>query len=187
MGYIKGGRILQEDGFVLLLESGGALLLEGTIGAEVPDIETGLDIKLTYDPNNFIYDINFRSDGDFELLNNFDTAIQMSLLTDKRAEASEVPQPELRGGWWGNLLNDVQDYQIGSKLWLLYQARKTTDNLNNAIDFVKECFDWMVEDNYISRVDVDGAITEEGFRLEIDFIREDNKVEKPSYKLWETA
>ena len=187
MGYIKGGRILQEDGFVILLESGGALLLEGTIGAQVADIETGLDIKATYDADNFVYDFNFRDDGDFELDNTFDTAIQMSLLTDKRADASEVVQPELRRGWWGNLLNENQDYEIGSKLWLLFQARKTTDNLNKAIDFTRECFDWMVEDGYTQAVNVDGVILEQGFQLNISFVREDNKVEKPLYELWETA
>lgn len=59
--------------------------------------------------------------------NSLQTAIAMSIFMEKRASEDESPLPEYRRGWWGNLNNDIDGYEIGSKFWLLEQARAGND------------------------------------------------------------
>ena len=61
-----------------------------------------IDIALIPDETG-IYDIAFEN-GDFQLVNSFDTSLIISLFADARATASQVPQSQLRRGWWGNRL-----------------------------------------------------------------------------------
>lgn len=144
---------------------------------------TGVDIKLEKNAGG-VYDISFEN-GDFTKVDGFETALQMSLLVNKRADASEVPRPELREGWWGNTLNDVEDYQIGSKLWLLKQAKLNTTTLNEAIDFANDGLQWFLEDNLLENVIVDGTATSENITLSIDLVRSQNIVLSRLFQLWD--
>ena len=144
-----------------------------------------IDLKLSLDDND-IYDINIDDNGDIENINSFDTAILMSLITDKRADESEVKQPQNRRGWWGNSLNDDIDYEIGSKLWLLEQERATQDILNNSIDYTSECLSWMIEDNLVDDIIIDAELNDNEIILEIKFIRKNNE-SIIFYNLWENT
>ena len=116
-----------------------------------------VDLKLTKDSEG-TYDINFQANGDFELEEGFDTAILMSLFQNKRLAESEQPIPQYRGGWWGNLLNDDENYQIGSKLWAL-DGRRTQNTLNQAIDFARDCLQWFIDDGLLKDIEVKGAFS----------------------------
>ena len=97
------------------------------------------------------------------------------------------PAPELQRGWWGNLFNDVLNYQIGSKIWLLYQARKTQDTLNRAITYVNDGLTWLVEDGYIDRANVSGEFSLKGISLTITLYRSQNIVASFTYELWQAT
>jgi phage gp46-like protein len=111
------------------------------------------DIELIQ-ADNGIWDIDF-SNGDFELTDGLDTAVYLSVLADKRASISEVSEPILRRGHFTNDFSAVEDYEVGSKLWLyIDQNKNTDDNLllieNSVLDGLK----WMIEDNIISKTQV---------------------------------
>jgi len=95
-----------------------------------------VDIKLNDDKG--YWDIDFDSQGDFVLEDGFDTAILMSLMCNKRANEAEVEAPQYRRGWWGNETSDFDNFEIGSKLWLLSQARATQNTLNRAIRYTQD-------------------------------------------------
>lgn len=144
-----------------------------------------IDLKLrTVDELGETYDISF-ANGDFELVDNFDTAIDMSLFCERRADRSEVPTPERRRGWWGNELSRVAGFQIGSKLWLLAQARRTQETLNKAISYAQESLQWLIEDNLAEQVVVTGEYLDDvGIRLYITIYRSQSIVESRYYDLW---
>ena len=56
----------------------------------LPGKEAKTDIKLTQRPD-LLFDVFIADDGDFELVNSFDTSLQMSIFCERRATSSEVP------------------------------------------------------------------------------------------------
>ncbi|NOI14844.1 phage GP46 family protein [Vibrio hepatarius] len=71
--------------------------------------------------------------------------VLISLFTDARAEASDtLPDGtnDLRG-WPGD---SFYDKPWGSKLWLLYREKLTTDVMNRAVKYALDAFNWMLQD-----------------------------------------
>ncbi len=144
-----------------------------------------VDIAIEYNSDLEMYDLVIEG-GQFKTVTNFDTALNMSLLCERRADSSEMPQPERRRGWWGNrILQQVADYETGSKLCLLEQARRTPETLQVAIDYTKKSLEWFIEDNHLSDVRVRGELTgANGIRLYIDLVTFLDKVESKYFDLW---
>jgi len=140
------------------------------------------DIKWYVGSDN-IYDIDI-VDGDIASTNSFETALQMSLLLDKRAISSEKPRPQDRRGWFGNLFNRIEDYNIGSKLWLLSQARNTQDTENRAVDYVNNSLQWLIEDGHATNINVSSSRTIEGISIFINIERQQDEVTTFTYNLW---
>lgn len=98
------------------------------------------------------YDIAIGPSGDFELSPGMDSIIAMSLLTDGRADASEVVDPLRRRGWVGDLYLDEQQASSGSKLWLFEQERRTNTTLNGILAEVDNALSFMVTQGLLSAV-----------------------------------
>jgi len=134
------------------------------------------------------YDLYLDSDGDFAKTKGFNTALKMSLLTDARAEASQVPDPTRRRGWWGNFLLGFGNYQLGSLLWLLNQARATQNTLNDAVDFSRNALQWLIEDGHLDKINVSAEYTSLTELMEhIDLIRSNNVIQSFGYQIWENT
>lgn len=146
---------------------------------------SNIDLKLTKTSAGY-YDISF-TDGDFTLTDSFETAILMSLLCEVRADASEVPAPEHRRGWWGNEVATVPNYQIGSKLWLLEQARNNQNTLNLAVNYVKNSLQWLEDDGYIKKIEVNGLQSISDITVEIKLIRSQDRVDTLYFNLWDNT
>lgn len=87
--------------------------------------------------------------------------VLISLFTDARAETSDtIPDgtTDLRG-WPGDSFYDAP---WGSKLWLLYREKLTTDVMNRAVKYALDALGWMTTDTgsgqMAKRVDVVGSI-----------------------------
>lgn len=143
-----------------------------------------IDLALTLREQNY-YDIDFDFNGDYLMTEGLDTALLMSLFCEKRADSSEVPTPQLQRGWWGNLFNDIPNYEQGSKLWLLYQARLTQNKLNQSITYGDDGVSWFVADNFCERIVTTGAMTVNGITLDFKFFRSQSQVASFSYGLWQ--
>lgn len=143
-----------------------------------------IDIALFKDADG-IYDIDIDENGDLAHELGFDTAILLSLFMEQRAEPSEVSVPELRRGWIGNTMNDDQNDEWGSKIWLHYQSRVGTEELESIIGFATRCFDWMIEDNHMKSVTFDGNLVTYGVRISGLFKVAPDEIETRNFNLWE--
>jgi len=144
-----------------------------------------IDIKLERNTQGF-YDIDFEN-GDLKFDDSFDTSINITVFADRRADESEQPNNEFRRGWWGNLFATVEDFEIGSKLWLLYQSRATENTLNNGISHLRNAFQWYVTDGHLDNVEVSGVLSESNIDFTVDLIRSNNVVDSKNFKLWENT
>ena len=131
------------------------------------------------------YDIDFDDDGDFVTTDGLDTAIIMSILCEKRADKSEITRPEFRRGDWSDELNDVTDYEVGSKFWLLYVARADEEALNFGIDVINEGLQWMIDDKLIKEVVTTGVISVRGITFTIKITQADDEIETFSFPAFE--
>jgi len=141
------------------------------------------DILLNNDDKTY-YDFNI-IDGDFELTTGFETALLMSLFCEKRADASEMPAPELRRGWWGNTMLGYENYEIGSKLWLLEQARKDSSSLNLSKTYAQDGLQWLIIDGHAQAIKTDASFTIGGIDIEIEIKISLNEILISSYKFWQ--
>lgn len=137
------------------------------------------------------YDIDFSPSGDFLMEDGFDTSLIMSIFCEKRAQPYEVAVPYLRRGWWGNTTNEDPSFEIGSKLWLLEQARLTTATLRLAEQYTLEGLKWLKEDKFLQEVSVSADAQYEAgapsISLEVRLVRSDTVVEYKYFSVWEAT
>lgn len=143
-----------------------------------------VDVKFT--DNGDYYDLTIGDGGDFEKVNSFDTAILLSLYCERRASESEVEIPEMRRGWIGNYYQPVE---LGSKMWLLYQARLTQSTLNRCRTYLQQAFSWITDYGYAKQVIATPSRDIEAGSMNADvFIRRnDDEIETLNYTLWENT
>lgn len=108
--------------------------------------------------------------GDWQLLSpgleedaGLETAVVISLFTDRRAEADdELPGGDDLRGWWGDALAEVEGDRIGSRLWLLSREKQLPQVLARAREYALEALQWLIEDGVASAVDVTAEIVRQG-------------------------
>lgn len=146
------------------------------------------DIKLTKESRAY-YDFDINEDtGDFVLENSYTTYTNIALLSDERADASQVQNPYLRRGWIGKIINnaDMPDLTYGSKLWLV-GGRKAQKQKNNAVDFANKSLEALIIEKQVKDLNVTGEITEQGISVLVNFVRDNDKPSSLNYGLWENS
>ena len=114
------------------------------------------DIKLIWDNDTQEADIDF-IDEDLVRENGLESAVIMSLFTDRRAKEDDTldDKNDLRG-WWGDRLDvDANDDKIGSRIWLLERSKTTNQTIVKLKEYILEALDWMVEDGVAMKVDAE--------------------------------
>jgi len=112
---------------------------------------------------------------DLERDDGLETAVIISLFTDRRASPeqipSELPQDDLRG-YWGDISNATPSDQTGSLLWLLAREKQLPQVLGRAQQYCREALAWMVEDLIATRIEVTAQFIAQGWMLiAIDIFR----------------
>lgn len=114
--------------------------------------------QLLADPNFFGFDWAIAPAGPgLAEDDGLQTAVVISLFTDRRAEASDLPADATgqdRRGWWGDSFAEVEGDRIGSRLWLLAREKQTQATLLKARDFAKEALQWLLDDGVARAVNV---------------------------------
>jgi phage gp46-like protein len=85
---------------------------------------------------------------DLERDDGMETAVIISLFTDRRASAEQIPpeypQDDLRG-YWGDIISASATDQTGSLLWLLAREKELPQTLSRAEQYCREALAWMVD------------------------------------------
>lgn len=142
-----------------------------------------IDIKMLYDEKKGYYDISFTDNGDLQRDETFDTSINCALLTDGRADETEVKYVELQRGTIVDLFTPNNN-RNGSKLWLLEQSRIDLSAKNRARDYAKNCLQFLKDNNFVKDISVDAKLTEKGIELYISFERFSGVFDKYRYDAW---
>ncbi len=134
------------------------------------------------------WDLELDTDGDLKGSNSIDTAVLMSLFTDKRASSDEISEPGQRRGWFGNLFNDDITYEIGSLIWLYSNQGRLDDELvNNLNDKALDSLNWMITDNVVNDIKANSSITSNNqVTLNLKCFIGQNIIER-NYTLWENS
>ncbi len=145
----------------------------------------GIDAVLVEIPGG-TYDIQIGFDGDIKTADSFDTFIIVALLSDKRADSSEMLDPARRRGWIGN--EHTPGFELGSKLWLYDQARLTRTIINEIESEAVDALQSLVDEDFA--VAIRGAeilLTDTGTQLVVEIERPQSRVEKRFFDLWQNT
>lgn len=112
------------------------------------------DITTSWDADNSSGDWAVAS-GDLASGNDLQTAIYISLFTDRQARADDDYDGDDRRGWWGD---SGSDYPIGSRIWLLRRKKLTTAIANKAIDYASEALQWLIDDGVVASINIESQI-----------------------------
>lgn len=121
------------------------------------------DIALIWDSERGAADFAVEA-NDLAADDGLETAVFLSLFTDRRAEAGDVlPSGDGdRRGWWADALPVVDGDWIGSRLWLLARSKQTADVIRRAEEYAREALAWLLEDKVASSVDVAAETVRDG-------------------------
>jgi phage gp46-like protein len=117
---------------------------------------------------------------DFETVDGMETTIAVLLFTDARAAPSEVPDPEKRRGWVGNILRSSE---LGGMLWLMTQARNTQEVRNKIVKWARNSLQPLLDEGMASEIIATVDQTDpRGIRLSINIIVKNG--ESTKYPYW---
>lgn len=109
------------------------------------------DVRLSINEDN-VFDIAIE-DGDLVGDDGLETAVAISIFTDRRVTDEELPYPQTdKKGWWGDMFPEVDQDKIGSRLWLVGREKVTQEVANRAQDYCKEGLQWLIDDGVASSV-----------------------------------
>ena len=145
-----------------------------------------LDIKLGKISDSS-YDFQIEN-GDLAIDDGLETSLISSLFSDRRADESQVFQPERRRGWIGDLVSTTPGYLFGSHIWLLEQSRLTQTTLNDIEDYAKKALQWMVDGGFAINISADASLTSRSnspIILNIEITSPNGSTSKKAFNLWQ--
>lgn len=153
------------------------------------------DIRISWDVGLMEGDFNFDSSTqDLESDEGLETAVIISLFSDRRAKEDDVlPDPNStdRRGWWGDLVSDIENDQIGSRLWLLNREKTLESVLVKAKEYAQEGLQWLVSDGVAAKVSVEterqGIAGNDWLAIKVKIQKIDGNIEGFNFELQWTA
>lgn len=92
--------------------------------------------------------------GDLEQDEGLETAVILSLFTNRRVTDEELPDGTTnKQGYWGDKYAQVNGDKMGSRLWTLERSKRLTETLRRAEDFAKEALQWLIEDGVATSIE----------------------------------
>jgi len=146
------------------------------------------DVRVIWDVPNARGDWSLVA-GDLERGHELETAILVSLFTDRIAHADDViPDGTTdRRGWWGDGDPQLADSPLGSRLWLLDRAKQTEAVRLRARDYIVEALQWLIDDGVVARFDVTTEWTRPGMlgALVVAWDRAGGELARVATQVWE--
>lgn len=120
-----------------------------------------MDLALTYDPKLQAFDLAL-SGTDLAADDTLVSAVLVSLLCDRLAATYEVKPGEDRRGWWADAYADNQ-YQTGSRLWLLEREKQLPGVVLRCKQYCEEALQWFIEDGLARAITVTVFVPRSGW------------------------
>lgn len=124
------------------------------------------DLELKQDHEG-IFDLSIEN-GDFKTVSGLETALAVSLFSDRRAYVDEVPDPLERRGWIGDLFSEHNGDIHGSGLWFYMQSRSLKENENGIKSESRQALEWLITDGLAGFVDVTTDVSHQKRRLTLN-------------------
>lgn len=133
-------------------------------------------MKLVVKANGLI-DLGLTEFGVLEMETSLQTAVFISLFSDRRALPDDVlpfpekagPLPPNRRGTACDALLEKNGDRWGSRLWLLARAKQTEETRQAAEDYSYEALQWLIDDKQLQAVVVTASWISKGvLKLAID-------------------
>lgn len=111
-----------------------------------------MDLALQYNPAIQGLDLAIEAaSADLAREDTLQTAVVLSLLCDRTAQAHEVAAGGDRRGWWADAYAaisaaDSAPDAFGSRLWLLMREKQLPETQRRLQAYVKEALQWLVDD-----------------------------------------
>lgn len=80
----------------------------------------------------------------------YQTAVIISLFTDRQAREDDKYEDNDRRGWWGD---SESSEQMGSRLWLLRREKLTPQVRQRAEDYASEALRWLLGDRIVKAIE----------------------------------
>ncbi|MBI2236352.1 MAG: phage GP46 family protein [Magnetospirillum sp.] len=123
------------------------------------------------------------ADGRIATTDGLETAVAISLFTDRRARADDVLPDGANGdrrGWWADV---YLDEPIGSRLWLLGREKQLASVLTKAREYCEEALGWLVRKKYAQKVVVETFVPRNAvLGIHVEIHRRDGTVWTNSYE-----
>lgn len=120
-------------------------------------------------------DLGTNDRGAISLDGGLETAVAISLFTDRRADD--------RRGWWGDSYPDAENDLIGSRLWTLERAGQTVETLRRAQVYAQEALQWMLTDGVAKRVSVTASWEHDLLVLRVQIVQPENSTWERVWKV----
>jgi phage gp46-like protein len=109
------------------------------------------DFKL-FEEAGYFFDFSVDEFGKTAQGAEIESAVIISIFTDRRANPTdEVIGGDYKGWWADTYYQDI----IGSRLWTLRRRKATQEVLRLAKEIIIECLQWLVDDGVVDRVEVE--------------------------------
>lgn len=146
-----------------------------------------MDIALRFDAEAKFFDLAME-DGDLATDEGLETAVMLSLYTDRRAEEDDTLPDGTndRRGYWADAYNDRLH---GSRLWLLDREKELDNVPRRAEEYAREALEWLIEDEVASEVIAEATNVRRGvLLLRIQIRRGDQStLERQFEYVWQNA
>ena len=129
-------------------------------------------------------------DSDLASDHGMETAVILSLFTDRRCFDDDIPpsgDPTDRRGWWADQFLEAEADKYGSRLWLLARSKRNNETVRRAEEYVREALAWMIEDRVVSSIDVTVETPDRDLLIEVRMNRPGREAVKFRFAhVWES-
>lgn len=109
-----------------------------------------------------LYDLVLTEGGrDLASVDGMENFFSVSMFTDARATADQIPQANKRRGFVGDLLSPNEPF-AESLFWTLEQSRLTQKTVNLALLYTIQATQWLIDRGIVTSIDVNLAFEEGG-------------------------
>jgi phage gp46-like protein len=129
--------------------------------------------------NDSTFDLVIDEDNKkFESVDGMETAFNFQLFLDKRSSSDDVASARSRQGWMGDLITKQNGYEVGSLMYLKYQARNTISDKNEMAAYAEDALKYFVAIDSAKEVtaEVNGDNIEGAIKISRDNVKRYSKL-----------